>query len=73
MKKIAVDILMGIIIILEFVSLPILLHEVLGIGLAFLIILHINYIKSDALAHETPASAIITNIKLKIILFIFIP
>ncbi|MBR0059500.1 MAG: hypothetical protein IJP99_09250 [Methanobrevibacter sp.] len=45
MKKIAVDILMGIIIILEFVSLPILLHEVLGIGLAFLIILHINYNK----------------------------
>ena len=45
MKKIAVDILMGVTIILEFVSLPILLHEILGIGLIFLVILHINFIE----------------------------
>lgn len=45
MKKIAVDILMGVTIILEFVSLPILLHEILGIGLIFLVILHINFNK----------------------------
>ena len=50
MNKITVDILMGITIILEFLSLPILLHEILGIGLVFLIILHIklnkNYFKA---------------------------
>ena len=50
MKKVTVDILMGITIILEFVSLPILIHEILGIGLIFLIILHVkfnkNYFKS---------------------------
>ena len=46
MKKIIVDILMGIAIILEFASLPILLHEIIGIGLIFLIILHINYNKN---------------------------
>lgn len=46
MKKITVDILMGITIILEFVSLPILIHEILGIGLIFLIILHIKYNKN---------------------------
>lgn len=45
MKKIAVDILMGVTIILEFASLPILIHEILGIGLIFLIILHIKYNK----------------------------
>ncbi|MBR0270542.1 MAG: DUF4405 domain-containing protein [Methanobrevibacter sp.] len=43
MKKITVDILMGIAIILEFVSLPILAHEIIGIGLIFLIILHIKF------------------------------
>ena len=37
---------MGIIIILEFASLPILIHELLGIGLIFLIILHINFNKN---------------------------
>ena len=31
LKKITVDILMGIAIILEFVSLPILIHEIIGI------------------------------------------
>lgn len=50
MKKITVDVLMGIAIILEFASLPIMIHELLGIGLIFLIILHIkfnkNYFKS---------------------------
>lgn len=45
MKKIIVDILMGITIILEFASLPILIHEILGIGLIFLIVLHIKYNK----------------------------
>ncbi|WP_296890068.1 DUF4405 domain-containing protein [uncultured Methanobrevibacter sp.] len=50
MERIAVDILMVITIILEFVSLPIMLHQVLGIGLLFLIIYHIklhkNYFKA---------------------------
>ena len=50
MNKVAVDILMGITIILEFLSLPILLHQILGIGLIFLVILHIklnkNYFKA---------------------------
>lgn len=50
MEKIAVDILMVITIILEFVSLPIMLHQILGIGLIFLIIYHIilhkNYFKA---------------------------
>lgn len=46
LKKITVDILMGIAIILEFVSLPILIHEIIGIGLVFLIILHINFNKN---------------------------
>ena len=46
MKKITVDILMGIAIILEFISLPILIHEIVGIGLIFLIILHINFNKN---------------------------
>jgi hypothetical protein len=50
MKKITVDILMGIAIILEFLSLPILIHEIVGIVLLFLIILHIqsnkNYFKA---------------------------
>lgn len=44
-KKITVDILMFITIILEFISLPILIHEILGIGLLFLIILHLNFNK----------------------------
>lgn len=50
MKKIIVDILMGIAIVLEFVSLPILVHEALGIGLLLLIALHLksheNYFKA---------------------------
>ena len=45
MKKITVDILMVIAIILEFLSLPIMLHQVIGIGLLFLIILHIKFNK----------------------------
>lgn len=46
MKKITVDILMGVAIILEFISLPILIHEIIGIGLVFLIILHIKFNKN---------------------------
>ena len=50
MKKITVDILMGLAIILEFISLPILIHEIIGVGLIFLIIFHIklnkNYFKA---------------------------
>ncbi len=46
MKKITVDILMGMAIILEFISLPILIHEIIGIGLIFLIILHIKFNKN---------------------------
>lgn len=45
-KKITVDILMGAAIILEFLSLPILIHEIVGIGLLFLIILHIKFNKN---------------------------
>lgn len=41
-KRISVDILMIVTIILEFVSLPILIHEVLGIGLIFLILAHLK-------------------------------
>nr|MCR5026974.1 DUF4405 domain-containing protein [Methanobrevibacter sp.] len=44
-KKITVDILMGTAIVLEFLSLPILIHEIIGIGLLFLIILHIKFNK----------------------------
>jgi len=46
MKKITVDILMVIAIILEFLSLPILIHEIVGISLIFLIILHIKFNKN---------------------------
>lgn len=46
MKKITVDILMGIAIILEFISLPILIHQIIGIGLIFLIILHVKFNKN---------------------------
>lgn len=50
MNKITVDILMGVAIILEFLSLPILIHEIVGIGLLFLIVMHIrankNYFKA---------------------------
>ena len=50
MKNIIVDILMGIAIVLEFVSLPILVHEAVGIGLLLLIALHLksheNYFKA---------------------------
>lgn len=46
MKKIIVDILMFIAIIVEFISLPILIHEIVGIGLLILIMLHINYNKN---------------------------
>ena len=45
MKKIAVDVSMFFVIILEFLSLPILAHEILGIGLFFLLILHLYYNK----------------------------
>lgn len=45
-KKITVDILMMGAIILEFFSLPILLHEIIGIGLLFLIILHLKFNKN---------------------------
>ena len=45
-KKVTVDILMFIAIILEFLSLPILIHEIVGIGLLFLIILHIKFNKN---------------------------
>lgn len=45
MKKIIVDVLMGIAIILEFISLPILIHEIIGVGLLILIILHLNFNK----------------------------
>lgn len=41
-KRISVDILMIIAIILEFISLPILIHELIGIGLIFLIIAHLK-------------------------------
>ena len=44
-KKITVDILMVIAIILEFLSLPILIHEIIGIGLVFLIALHLKFNK----------------------------
>ena len=44
-RKIAVDILMVIAIILEFLSLPILIHEIIGIRLLFLIRLHLNFNK----------------------------
>ena len=46
MKKVTVDILMGIAIVLEFISLPILAHEIIGIGLLFLVILHIYFNKN---------------------------
>lgn len=42
-KKISVDILMVIAIILEFISLPLLIHEIVGIILLFLILAHLNY------------------------------
>ena len=45
-KKITVDALMFIAIVLEFLSLPILIHEIVGIGLLFLIILHIKFNKN---------------------------
>lgn len=44
-KKITVDILMVIAIILEFLSLPLLIHELIGIGLVFLIALHLKFNK----------------------------
>ena len=44
-KKITVDILMFIAIIVEFLSMPILIHEIVGIGLLFLIALHLKYNK----------------------------
>lgn len=42
-KKVTVDILMFVAIILEFFSLPILIHEIIGIGLIFLIALHLKF------------------------------
>lgn len=44
-KKISVDVLMIIAIILEFLSLPILIHEIVGIMLLFLILAHLNFNK----------------------------
>ena len=44
-KKISVDILMMLAIIVELLSLPILIHEIVGVGLLFLILAHINYNK----------------------------
>lgn len=41
-KKITLDILMFSAIVLEFFSLPILLHEIIGIGLLFLVALHLK-------------------------------
>lgn len=41
-KKVTVDILMFIAIIIEFISLPILIHEIVGIGLLFLIFYHLK-------------------------------
>ena len=37
---------MGIAIILEFIRLPILIHEIIGVGLVFLIILHMKFNKN---------------------------
>ena len=45
MKRVIVDILMVFVIVLEFLSLPILIHEIAGISLLFLIILHLNFNK----------------------------
>ena len=45
MERIAVDVSMFIVILLEFMSLPILVHEIAGIVLLFLIILHVYYNK----------------------------
>ena len=45
-KKITVDALMFLAIILEFISLPILIHEIIGISLVFLIILHVKFNKN---------------------------
>lgn len=42
MKKISVDILMIVAIILEFLSLPLLIHEIVGIILLFLIFAHLK-------------------------------
>ena len=42
MKKVTIDILMGIAIIVEFLSLPILIHEIVGLGLLVLIYLHLK-------------------------------
>ena len=41
-ERSSVDILMIIAIILEFISLPILIHELVGIGLLFLILAHLK-------------------------------
>ncbi len=41
-KKISVDILMVVAIIMEFLSLPIMIHEIVGIGLLFLILAHLK-------------------------------
>ncbi|AWX32784.1 DUF4405 domain-containing protein [Methanosphaera sp. BMS] len=41
-KRISVDLLMIVAIMLEFISLPILIHELVGIGLLFLILAHLK-------------------------------
>ena len=45
MQRVVVDVSMFLAIILEFCSLPIFIHEVVGIGLFFLVILHLYYNK----------------------------
>ena len=42
MKKVIVDILMFVAIVLEFLSLPIMIHEIVGMGLLFLVIWHLK-------------------------------
>lgn len=44
-EKITVDILMFSAIVAQFFSLPILLHEIIGIGLLFLVALHLKFNK----------------------------
>ena len=78
MQKISVDILMIVAIILEFISLPLLIHEIVGIILLFLILAHINfnkkYFKSITKGKYTLKRTInlIINIGLLISLFVTI-
>ena len=78
MKKTTIDILMIFAIILEFISLPLLIHEIVGIGLLFLIILHLKsnkrYFKtiSRGKYNLKRTLGLIVNIGLVISLFITI-